>query len=299
MLLLGKDGMKALLIEGLTDARRNLGSALRLFWPVLAVPVLAYGTFFLTAAAWFSAETAAASGLVAAAMLTGFLIVFVYLFLILCQGAVGWHRRVLLNEAPGWISPIPERRALKYALAAFLFILMFLIAHIIIGSLLLPIVAERIFPMMEKIDPASAVPDQLDAMWKIMLPVQLAMFFMGVVIFSLVLWLARSWLLVFPHISIRTVEPAYGAIRDRLDVPPGLVSALLVVYFLPSVLALAYVAVVPFSVQMSPWVATTTTVAQIAISTLTFLWGLSILSKAYAMVAVGKVPYERADGARQ
>ncbi|WP_119392093.1 hypothetical protein [Taklimakanibacter lacteus] len=289
--------MKALLIEGLNDACRNIGSALGLFWPLLAMVVLIYGVSFLLATAWFSAETAA-SGWVVAAALTGFFIVLVYLFFILCQGAVGWHRRVLLNEAPGWISPIPKRRSLKYALAASLFILMFLIAHMIIGSFLLPIVAQWMVPMMQEVDPAGTVPDQLDAMWKIMLPMQIGMFVWSVVIFSLVLWLARSWLLVFPHISIRTVQPAYGKIKDRLDIPPGLVSALLVVYFLPSVIALVYMAVVPFRVQMSPWVAAATTIVQIALSVLTFLWGLSILSKAYAMAAADKVLYEKIeDGA--
>jgi hypothetical protein len=289
--------MKTLLLEGFDDAWRNLGGVVRLFWPLLAMLVLAYGISFLMVTAWFTSNAADNLSLMAA-WLIGVFIVAVYLFFVLCQGAVGWHRRVLLNEAPRWVSPLPGRRGLKYALAAFLFVLMFLVAQLIVGSLLMPLMSSLIIPMMQDIDPATLITDQFEAMWKIMLPMQIVLLLMSVVVVSGVLWLVRSWVLVFPHISIRSVQPAYGMIKDSLPAPAGLVRALLIVYFLPSLLVLIYTAIIPFRMQLLPWVSVATMVFQLAISVFSFLWGLSILSKAYAKASVGTIPYDEADHVR-
>ena len=283
--------MHAFLSEGFNDTYRNIGSALRLFWPVLAIMLLGYAISFLLAAAWISENTANDLKLLGMWLVAVFA-VLIYVFFIVCQGAVGWHRRVLLNETPGWISLIPRRRAFQYALAVFLFVLMFVIAQMVVGFLLMPLMASWMIPMLQDFDTTGNPVDQLEAAWKIMLPIQIAMFLVSIVVMGGLLWLLRSWLLVFPHISIRSAQPAFGAIKDTLDTPGSLVVALLIVYFLPSLLALVYSGIVPLRMQLVPWVGVTSLIVQLVIAVFSFLWGLSILSKAYAKIAARQIFYE-------
>lgn len=121
--------MKEFLTEGAAEVVGGVGAAVKLFWPV-AFGYLAIVLIFAAAGFFTRLDSMAATVALLLSGVTG----AVYIFLALCQGAVGWHRRVLLNETPGWISPIPRRRSLKYALAVLAFAIIFLIGHVVISS---------------------------------------------------------------------------------------------------------------------------------------------------------------------
>ncbi len=268
--------MRAFLTEGAAEVLGGLGVAVKLFWPA------AFGYFALIAifaVAGLFAVLDSPSGAIAL-MLAG-LAGAVYVFLALCQGAVGWHRRVILNETASWISPIPRRRSLKYALAVLAFVVIFLIAHMATSYYTLPYLHSIFTSPFGDIDMTNA-PVEIAERWRLAVrPIQIAMLASAIVLTSAILWFGRTWLPVFPHISIRSTEPHYGAIKDGLNHPAGLVGALLIVYFLPSVLGTLYSVAVPMSVQLQLALRVLMTILGIAIYFFCFLWGLSILSLAY------------------
>jgi len=205
----------------------------------------------------------------------------VYVFLALCQGAVGWHRRVLLKQTDSWISPIPRRRSLKYALAVLTFVIIFLIGHMAISSFTLPYLHSIFTSSLGGIDLTNAPVEVLER-WRLAVwPIQIATLASAIVLTSVVLWFGRTWLPVFPYISIRSTEPHYGAIKEGLNHPAGLVGALLIVYFLPSILGTIYSVAVPMSIQLQLVLHVLITILGVVIYFFCFLWGLSILSLAY------------------
>ncbi len=209
--------MNAFLIEGFTDAYRNLGAALRLFWPLLAIMLLGYVVSFMLAAAWFSSDAADNPRLLVMWPI-GVFGVLTYILFIVCQGAVSWHRRVLLNENSGLDFARAATPCVSVCSRGFP-----VRSHVLgraYGRRVFPdaIYSSLMAPMVQELDPASSTTDQLETMWKLTWRVQIAMFLFSVAIVSAVLWLARSWLLVFPHISIRTVQPAFGSIKDSLNI---------------------------------------------------------------------------------
>lgn len=268
--------MRAFLTEGAAEVLGGLGAAVKLFWPV------AFGYFAMFA-------IFAAAGVVEALdsttgplvlILTG-VVGAVYMFLALCQGAVGWHRRVILNETARWISPIPRRRSLKYALAVLAFVVIFLIGHVAVSYYTLPYLHSIFTSPLGDIDMTNA-PAEIRERWRLAVwPIQIAMLASAIVLISVILWFGRTWLPVFPYISIRSTEPHYGAIKEGLNHPAGLVGALLIVYFLPSVLGTLYSVAVPMSVQLQLALRVLMTILGVAIYFFCFLWGLSILSLAY------------------
>lgn len=283
--------MNALLIEGYTDVYRNIGAALRLFWPVVAtylVMILVAGVLGFFAA--LETDTAMLSLLLVGLAAT------LYVFLALCQGAVGWHRRLLLGEEPGWISPVPRRRGLQYALAAFVYALFFLAAHFLTSYFIRPQLQSWLSPQLYRdFDFTNASVEQLDALREAMLPLQAVLLLVSIVLFSAILWIGRSWLLVYPHISVRTTQPLFAQIRESLNPSFALVGALLVVCFGPSVLGLLYSAVVPISIQRLTVVATFMTLLGVALSAFCIPWGLSVLSIAYRGASAGKIPFDGND----
>lgn len=271
--------MRAFLAEGADEVLSGIGAAVKLFWPAV------FGYLVLMAlfgGAGFFAVLEGTTGVVAV-LLSG-LIGAVYIFLALCQGAVGWHRRILLNEAVAWISPIPRLRGLKYALAVLVFVIIFLIAHMVISSYTLPYLHAKFTSSLGGIDLTNAPVEVLEQWRMAVWPIQIAMLASAIILTSAVLWFGRTWLPVFPYISVRSTEPAYGAIREGLNHPAGLVGALLLVYFLPSVLGTIYSVAVPMSVQLQVVLRIVVTILGIVIYFFCFLWGLSILSLAYRRV---------------
>lgn len=288
--------MTALLSEGFVDTYRGIGAALRLFWPILLILLLAYSLVYLLT---HLAKTASAieNPLAGIALIIGIFAMLIYLLFVLCQGAVGWHRKFLLNETAGWISPIPGRRAFKYSLAVLAFIVVFLIGHLLISSYTLPYLHARFASSIQSTDFTN--PERLEAWHRAVRPIQAATFTTAVILVSIILWLGRSWLLAFPHISIRTAPPPFGLFREGLKLPAGLVGALVLVYFLPSFLGLIYYLIVPMKVQLLPGPVILSAIIQLILSAFCFLWGLSILSGAYAKAVAGKAPHEEiGDGAQ-
>jgi|GEM_PF-6816026 len=282
--------MTALLAEGFADTYRGIGAALRLFWPVAAtylVMIVAAGVLGFFAA--LESEARVLSFFLVALAVT------IYAFFALCQGAVGWHRRILLNEAARWISPIPSSRGLRYALAVFIFIVIFLIGHLAISSVTLPYLHSVFTSALRGMDLTNAPVEQLELWRRAVWPIQIATLATAIILVSAILWFGRTWLLVFPYISIRSTEPTFSAIRESLNHPAGLVGALLIVFFLPFLLGTIYYVATPMSVQLFPAVRWPMTIFNIALSIFCFLWGLSILSLAYRQAAVDKIA--RATGA--
>lgn len=128
--------------------------------------------------------------------------------------------------------------------------------------------------------------EQLDAFRKATIHINLAMQLCVIIVMSVILWLGRSWLLAFPHISVRSREPSWETMVDRVSVPPGFIGALVIALFLPSVLGFLFSSGVPMSIQFMPSIAWTVYLVSLVLSVLSFLSGLSILSLAYAK-AVG------------
>lgn len=268
--------MKAFLTEGAAEVLGGIGAAVKLFWPV-AFGYLAMVLISAVADLFATLDSMAAT----VALLLTSVVGAVYVFLALCQGAVGWHRRVLLNEAPGWISPIPCRRSLKYALAVLAFVIIFLIGHVAVSSYTLPYLHSIFTSSFGGIDLTNAPVEVLERWRLVVWPIQIAMLASAIVLTSVILWFGRTWLPVFPYISIRSTEPHYGAIKEGLNHSAGLVGALLIVYFLPSILWTIYSVAVPMSVQLQVVPRVLMTILGVVINFLCFLWGLSILSLAY------------------
>lgn len=284
--------MMDFLIQGYRDAFRGLGAAAKLFWPLLVLFALSMvllttiGNFKVTS----NFQTAP---LVSLLLFVGMLLSFGYVFVILCQGAVGWHRRLLLGERSHWISPLPSRRALQYALPAFLFVVVMWIALMLYAVFVLPQMAASLLASVQGLNlTTNPTTEQLDAFRRATMPLILAMLACTMIIVAIVVWLGRSWLMAFPHIAVRTGQPPWGAIADRVRPPAGMVAALLATMFLPSVLGTAYQALVPMSVQIMPWAATTVSIINFPLSILSLLCGLSILSIAYRKAGADRVPYE-------
>lgn len=273
--------MTALLIKGYIDVYRGIGAALRLFWPVAAIYlVMIFGAAVLGFFAALESDARVVTFLFVA------LAAALYTFFALCHGAVCWHRRILLNKAPRWISPIPSLRSLKYALAVFIFVLIFLIGHMAVTSVTLPYLHSVFTSALGDIDFTNAPVDQLELWRRAVWPIQIATLATAIILVSAILWFGRTWLLVFPYISIRSTEPLFGAIRGNLNHPAGLVGALLVVFFLPSLLGTIYYVATPMSVQLHPAVRWPMAIFNIGLSIFCFLWGLSILSRAYRQAAM-------------
>lgn len=268
--------MIAFLVAGYRDAFRGLGAAVKLFWPVVLV---------------YLVEVAVGAGMGIFAMadsLAGtFVLVFfvlamtIYAFLALCQGAAGWHRRILLNEAAGWASPVPRLRSLKYALAVIVFGVIFLVGHLAVTYYSLPYLHSIFTSPLGDIDLTHAPADQLEIWRKAVWPIQVATFATAVTLVAIILWLGRFWLLVYPHISIRPMHPTFEQIRRNISNPPGLVGALLVTSFLPFFLGVVYYALTPISVQLMPLIRIPYTILSLGLFIFCFLWGLSVLSIAY------------------
>ncbi|MBK1867747.1 hypothetical protein [Taklimakanibacter albus] len=271
--------MDRFLRDGFGEVAGGLGAVVKSFWPVFLVYIamgvvgVGFGYFVMTSDAPDLTF-----------LLLYFIIVFVvliYIFLALSQGAVAWHRRVVLGEAARWISPIPRLRSLKYAWAVFLFSLVFMISYLIIASFTLPYLHSIFTASIGQIDLTKAPAEQLEAWRRAVWPIQLILLAIVIVLAAAILWLGRSWLLIFPFISVRSTEPAFGRIRESLGYSSGLVGSLLAVYFLSSLLGLAYYLLVPMSVQLLPVLNVFTTILGVVIYFFCFLWGLSILSLAY------------------
>jgi len=271
--------MDRFLRDGFAEVAGGLGAVVKCFWPVFLIYVamgvlgIGFGYFVITS------DVPDLTFL-----LLYFIIVFVvliYVFLALSQGAVAWHRRVVLGEAARWISPIPRLRSLKYAWAVFLFSLIFMITYLVIASFTLPYLHSIFTAAVGQIDLTTAPVEQLEAWRRAVWPIQLIILAIVIVLAAVVLWLGRSWLLIFPFISVRSTEPAFGRIRESLGYSSGLVGSLLVVYFLSSLLGLVYYLFVPMSVQLLPVLNVFTTILGVVIYFFCFLWGLSILSLAY------------------
>lgn len=271
--------MDRFLRDGFAEVAGGLGGAVKFFWPVFLVYVvmgvlgIGFGYFAFTSdvpdVTFF---------------LLYFIIIFAvlfYIFLALCQGAVAWHRRIVLNEPARWISPLPRLRGLKYAWAVFLFSLIFMIGYLIIASFTLPYLHSIFTATLGQIDLTKAPVEQMEAWRRAVWPIQVILLAIVIALAAIILWLGRSWLLIFPFISVRSTEPAFGSIRENLGYSSGLVGALLVVYFLSSLLGLVYYLLVPMSVQLLPALNVFTTILGVVVYFFCFLWGLSILSLAY------------------
>lgn len=280
--------MDGFLRHGFAEVAGGLGAALKFFWPVflvyLAMGVLGLGLGYF----WIGQDVPD---------FLFFLIYFVIIFaaiistfLVLCQGAVAWHRRIVLNEPARWISPVPRLRSLKYAWAVFLFALIFLAGYLGLSFFLLPVLDATFTSPLGQIDLSKAPVEQLEAWRRAVWPIQIITLALTILLAAAVLWFGRSWLLIFPYISVRSTEPAFRAVRESLNYPTGLVGALLIVYFLPSLLGLIHYLVVPMSVQMQPAFIAVTTILMVVVYAFCFLWGLSILSLAFRRAAAGTMP---------
>lgn len=280
--------MKTLLIQGFNDAWRGLGAALHLFWPVLACVAAMWSVGFLLG---YYAVMEADNFVALIAYFFIALCALIYVFFALCQGAVGWHRRLILGEAAKWISPLPRRRAFQYAWAVFLFCLAVAVLHIVASFAVLPLLQHELMTVVD-VDTSTPPIDQLET-WRLAFrPILIAMFAVAIAIFWLALQGAENWLLIYPHISIREGQPAYAQVKTSLPAPHGLIGALLISYFLPSVPSLFYGLFVPMSVQSMPWVGVSDVIFQYVFSAFFFLVGLSILSRAYVIAAKGNVIHQ-------
>ncbi len=284
--------MATFLIEGCQEVLRGPGAAMKLFWPVALAYLMA-----MVIGAVLGFFAAAESPVGAVALLLAGIIAAVYSFLAFCQGAVGWHRRMLLNEAADWISPIPRLRGLRYALAVFVFCLIYLIGHLFISTYTLPYLHSVFTSELDGIDLTNAPVDQLEIWRKAVWPIQVATLVSAIILAAAILWFGRFWLLIFPHISIRSLNPTFEQIRTNLSHPAGLVCGLLFIYFLPFFLGTVYYAITPMSVQLMPAVRIPYVVLSITLTIFCFLWGLSMLSIAYRQ-AEHDLPREATDTAQ-
>lgn len=281
--------MKALLIEGFIEVYKGLGAALRLFWPMVVFLSLLALTGPLQV---FGNLKTDPFGSIAIFVLG--LSLTIYLFVMVCQGAVGWHRKLLLNEYARWAPLIPNRRSLKYAVPVVAFILLMLVGVILASQMIKPYGLQVMTAAYDELKiTGSPTIEQLEALRRALIPLTVISFIATVAAVSAVLWFGQSWLLVFPHISVRNSQSRWGKVNDGVRPYPQLVGALLIVYFLPSFLILIYSVATPVSVQWNPTFQTTWTLVSLASSILSFLWGLSILSIAYRTLVADKVPYER------
>lgn len=282
--------MKALLGHGFAETVGGLGAAVKLFWPVAFIYLVVIAAAAVSGYFAMLDDTSDVTFLLTF-VLSG-LVAMVYAFLALCQGAVGWHRRVLLNETAQWASLVPRLRSLKYALAVLAFLVIFLIGHMAISSVTLPYLHSVFTSPLGEIDLTNAPAETLEIWRRAVWPIQVATLASAIVLVSAILWLGRTWLPVFPYISIRSTEPAFGAIRESLNHPAGLVGALVIVYFLPSLLGMIYYVSTPMSVQLLPALHVAYVILGILLNFFCFLWGLSMLSIAYRQAVAGEVPYE-------
>jgi hypothetical protein len=285
--------MTALLTAGLADANRNIGAAVKLFWPVAAI----YLVMILTAGV-LGFFAALESGLALLTFTLGNLIAFLYMFIVLCQGAVGWHRRILLAETPTWASLLPRQRAFQYALAIIVLGLFLVIAHMAVGLFAAPFLYDSIASLPD-INFDNAPIEQLEVRRKAEWPVEIILFLVGVGGFWVVLSLGQRWLLVYPHISVRTAQPIFREIRKSLNPPDGLITCLLIVGFLPSFVALIYGIVMPISWQIQPHIMIPMVIGSVILTAFCFLWVLSLLSIAYLAATRGKVPFAETNGSAQ
>jgi hypothetical protein len=286
--------MKTLLKNGFSDAYRNRGAALRLFWPMVVLLILGLALDLLFGQVKYTVQFKD-QPLVAAALSIGILALLIYLFLLLCQGAVGWHRKLLLNEYPKWASLIPSRRSMKYAVPVIAYVLLMMVGFFLALLMIQPYGVQLMTATYQELRIAgNPTMEQLEVLRQAMIPLVIINFIATVAVVSALLWFGRSWLLVFPHISVRNSQPSWGKINDRVKPVPQLVGALLIVYFLPSVLGLVYALVVPVSLQVIPAIPAIVNLVNLALSILCFLWGLSILSISYRTVVADTVPYEGA-----
>lgn len=291
--------MKVLLIEAFLDAVDGIRAAVKLFWPIwgiMALGIVLVASFGNLRVSGNFKE----APLVSLAMFAAALSILAYIFVIFCQGAVGWHRRLLLNEKARWTSPIPARRSLQYALPAFVFALAIWIGMVVFTSLVLPVLVSLFAASFQGLTPtANSSLEDLDAYRKATTPLRLAIQAGMILIGWAVIWFCRSWLMAFPHIAVRTVLPAWGNIRKAIKVPPGLVGALLVTMFLPSVLGTLYQSFMPASLQLSLIAAITVTVVNFGLSILSLLCGLSLFSIAYRHAGIEQIPYQEVKDAAQ
>jgi hypothetical protein len=291
--------MKAFLIEAFLDAVDGLWASVKLFWPIWGLMVLSIVLVSIFGNLRFSGNFKEAP-LASWTIFVTALAVIAYIFVIFCQGAVGWHRRLLLHENARWTSLIPARRSLQYALPAFLFVLAIWIGLALFTFLILPFLVSLFAASFQGLTPtANSSLEDLDAYRKATTPLRLAIQACMVLVGWLVVWVGRSWLMAFPHIAVRTALPAWGTLRRSIKVPPGFVGALLVTMFLPSVLATLYQSFMPAGVQLSLAAAVTVLVINFVLSILSLLCGLSIFSIAYRRAGIDQIPYQEARDAAQ
>lgn len=291
--------MKAFLIEAFLDAVDGLWASVKLFWPIWGLMVLSIILVTSFGNLRFSGNFKEAP-LASWAILAAALAVIAYIFVIFCQGAVGWHRRLLLHEKARWTSLIPARRSLQYALPAFLFVLAIWIGLALFTFLVLPFLVRLFAASFQGLTPtANSSIEDLDAYRKATTPLRLAIQTCMVLVGWAVVWIGRSWLMAFPHVAVRTVLPAWGALRRSIKVPPGFVGALLVTMFLPSVLGTLYQSFMPASVQLSLFAAVTLFVVNFLLSIFSLLCGLSVFSIAYRRAGIDQIPYQEASDAAQ
>lgn len=291
--------MRAILIQAFLDAVDGLWASVKLFWPIWGLSVSTFVIAVSVGNLRFSGNMYE-KPLHSLAILAGIVAIIAYVFIIFCQGAVGWHRRLLLNERARWISPIPSRRSLQYALPAFLFAIALWGSLLLFSFLVLPHLLNWLAASLQGIAPtANSTLDELDAFRKATIPIRLVIQASMILIGCAVIWAGRSWLMAFPHISVRTVLPMWGAIRRAVPPPSGFVGALLVTMFLPSVLGTLYQSFMPMSIQLSLGAAVTVAVVNFVLVILSLLCGLSILSIAYLRAGVDQIPYQETDRAIQ
>lgn len=289
--------MKAFLIEAFLDAVDGLWASVKLFWPIWGLVVLGIVLVSTFGNLRVSGNFKEAP-LLSVAIFAAALAIIAYVFVIFCQGAVGWHRRLLLDEKARWTSLIPARRSLQYALPAFLFVLAIWVGLALFTFLVLPFLVSLFAASFQGLTPtANSSIEDLDAYRKATTPLRLTIQACMVLIGWAVIWIGRSWLMAFPHIAVRTVLPGWGTIRRLIEVPSGFVGALLVTMFLPSVLGTLYQSFMPASVQLSLVAAVTVIVVNFVLSILTLLCGLSIFSIAYRRAGIEQIPYQEANDA--
>lgn len=284
--------MRTYLIEGYVHAVEGLWAAVKLFWPIWMLSVALFVTTLSVGNLRFSGNFKE-EPLLTLSALAGAIAFIAYNFIIFCQGAVGWHRRLLRNERARWISPIPQRRSLQYALPAFLFIFIMFAVLIAFGVVVLPRVGAWYATSTQGLQlPPNPTLDQLEAYRRTVLPINLFLLTCNFAIMAAVIWAGRSWLMAFPHVSVRTGLPMWGAIKKAVPLPHGFVGAVMVTMFLPSLVRTLYQSFMPLSVQLSLWATVAASVVNLLLVVLSLLCGLSILSIAYRRAQVDQIAYQ-------
>lgn len=291
--------MKAFLLEGYLDAVTGLWAAVKLFWPFLVLFAISIGTLVTVGnfRVTTNFDTAPWATLV---IVVGMLALFAYFFVLLCKGAVGWHRRLLLGERAQWLSPIPSRRSLQYALPAILFVFVMWAALAVVTFTVLPRLLTWFAASLQGLNltPNPTI-EELENFRRAVIPINLSIQALMMLIVGAVVWGGRSWLLAFPHVAVRSRLPVWGVLKRIVPMPSGFIGALLVTMFLPSILGTLYQSFMPMSMQIMPWVATTASLVSIPLAILSLLSGLSILSIAYRRAGIDQIPYEERDHAVQ